>query len=60
MLVLSRRIGESIMLRDDIEIVLLSIDGGRARIGIEAPKEVSVYREEVYKKIVESQEQIPA
>lgn len=53
MLVLSRRPGEKIRIGDDIEIVVISIQGNQARIGIKAPPEVEVHREEVYTRIQE-------
>ena len=48
MLVLSRRMNESIMVGDDVVITVLSINGDRVRIGIEAPSSVIIYREEVF------------
>lgn len=48
MLVLSRRKNESIVLGDDIRIMVLDIKGDKVRLGIDAPKDVSVHREEVY------------
>jgi len=51
MLVLSRKIGESIMIGDAIEVVILSQDGDNIRVGIKAPKQVEIYRHEVYKAI---------
>ena len=51
MLVLTRKKGESIMIGDNIEIVVLEQSGETVRIGIRAPKEVSVYRREVYEAI---------
>lgn len=51
-LILSRRIGDSIMIGDDITVTVFSIKGNMVRIGINAPKETSIYREEVYNKIV--------
>lgn len=51
MLVLSRRIDEVLIIGDDIKIKVLGISGSQVRIGIEAPKEVSVHREEVYQRI---------
>jgi len=51
MLVLTRRLGESIWINDDIRIVIQNIRGNQVRIGIAAPKEVTVHREEIYQKI---------
>ncbi len=51
MLVLTRRLGESINIGDDIKITVVDIDGKQVKIGIQAPKEISVYREEVYERI---------
>ncbi|MDB6060909.1 MAG: carbon storage regulator [Verrucomicrobiaceae bacterium] len=51
MLVLSRRSDETVIIGDDIKITVLSISGNQVRIGIAAPKEISVHREEVYKRI---------
>lgn len=53
MLVLTRKIGESINIGDDIKIRIMEIKGGAVRLGIEAPKSTAVYREEVYLKIQE-------
>ena len=50
-LLLSRSIGESIRIGDDIEIKVLSIKGAQVRIGIEAPKDVAVHRQEVFERI---------
>ena len=51
MLILTRKAGEILRIGDDIEITVLEIDGRQVRIGIKAPKEVSVHREEIYWKI---------
>lgn len=51
MLVLSRRLDETLIIGDDIKIKVLGISGNQIRIGIEAPKEISVHREEVYNRI---------
>ena len=51
MLVLSRRIGEALIIGDDIEIINLGSNGNKIRIGIKAPKDVTVHRQEVYEKI---------
>jgi carbon storage regulator len=54
MLVLSRRVGESIIIGDNIEVKVLKIDGNAVKIGIIAPADVRIYREEVYKTIAQS------
>jgi len=51
MLVLTRRLGESIWINDDIRIVIQSIRGNQVRVGIAAPKEMVVHREEIYQRI---------
>lgn len=56
MLILTRHIGESIMLNDDIEITILGIDRSQIRIGFEAPKAVKILRKEIYEKQCEEQE----
>jgi carbon storage regulator len=53
MLVLNRKLGESIMLGDDIEVRILEITDGKIRIGIEAPKELTILRKEIYEQVVE-------
>jgi carbon storage regulator len=51
MLILGRRVGENIMIGKDITIKVIAIQGGQIRLGIEAPKDIEVHREEIYKKI---------
>ena len=53
MLVLTRKIGEDILIGDNIRLTISSIDGGKVRLGIVAPRDVEVHREEVYKRIQE-------
>lgn len=51
MLILTRRVGETIIISDDITITVLGVKGNQIRIGINAPKNISIYREEIYQKI---------
>ncbi|MDA3876380.1 MAG: carbon storage regulator CsrA [Halothiobacillus sp.] len=51
MLILTRRIGEVLRVGDDVSITVLGIKGNQVRIGIDAPKDVSVHREEIYQRI---------
>lgn len=54
MLVLNRRIGEKLIIGGNIEVTILAIKGGQIRVGIEAPKEISVIREEIKDKYPQS------
>jgi carbon storage regulator len=51
MLILTRRVGETFIIGDDIKITVCSVRNGQLRIGIEAPKHVSIHRKEVYERI---------
>ena len=51
MLILTRRVGEALMVGDDTKIVVLGVKGSQIRLGINAPKNVKVHREEIYDKI---------
>lgn len=51
MLVLTRNTGEKIMIGDDVEVTVLSVTGNQVRLGVEAPKDVPVHREEIYQRI---------
>ncbi|OGT43604.1 MAG: carbon storage regulator [Gammaproteobacteria bacterium RIFCSPHIGHO2_12_FULL_40_19] len=51
MLILTRRISESIIIGDDVKITVLGVKGNQVRLGIDAPKNLSVHREEIYERI---------
>ena len=53
MLILTRRVGEALMVGNDTKIVVLGVKGSQIRLGINAPKDVKVHREEIYDKIIE-------
>lgn len=56
MLILTRRVNESIKLGDDIDVTVLGIKGNQARIGIEAPRGIAVHRDEIYRRIQDEKE----
>lgn len=51
MLILTRRVGESLMVGDDIKVTFLGVKGNQVRLGVNAPRDVAVHREEVYYRI---------
>ena len=55
MLVLTRRIGETMIIGDDVNITVLGVKGNQIRLGINAPESISVHREEIYQKIKQEQ-----
>jgi carbon storage regulator len=57
MLILSRRVGESLIISDDMKVTVLGINGNQIRIGVSAPREIAVHREEIYNRILREREQ---
>ena len=51
MLILTRRVGETLMVGDDVTVTVLGVKGNQVRIGVNAPKDFSVHREEIYQRI---------
>ena len=56
MLILTRRVGETLMVGDEVTVTVLGVKGNQVRIGVNAPKEVEVHREEVYARIQQERE----
>jgi carbon storage regulator len=56
MLILTRRVGETVMIGNDVTVTVLGVKGNQVRIGINAPKTVAVHREEIYERIKREQE----
>jgi carbon storage regulator len=57
MLVLNRKKGETIIIRDNIRITVIDVQGDNIKLGIEAPREVSIYRQELYEEITAANQQ---
>jgi carbon storage regulator len=56
MLILTRRLNETVMIGDEVTVTVLGVKGGQVRLGINAPKDVAVHREEVYERIKHEQQ----
>lgn len=59
MLILTRRVGETLMIGDEVTVTVLGVKGNQVRIGINAPKDVAVHREEIYLRIKREQGGLP-
>jgi len=57
MLILTRRVGETLMIGDNISVTVLGVKGNQVRIGVNAPKDVSIHREEIYQRILDEKDQ---
>ncbi|MCZ0952176.1 MAG: carbon storage regulator CsrA [Rhodospirillaceae bacterium] len=60
MLILTRRIGESVVIGGDVRVTLLGVKGNQARLGVDAPKDIAVHREEIHERIEREQTAVEA
>ena len=57
LLILTRKTGESLLVGDDVEITVLSVRGSQVKLGVNAPKDIAVHRQEIYQKIKDTESQ---
>ena len=57
MLILTRRVGETLMIGDEVTVTVLGVKGNQVRIGVNAPRDVTVHREEIYERIKQDQQE---
>jgi carbon storage regulator len=55
MLILTRRVGETVIIGNDVDVTVLGVKGNQVRLGVKAPREVTVHREEIYQRICDEQ-----
>ena len=55
MLILTRRVGETVVIGNDVDVTVLGVKGNQVRLGVKAPKDIPVHREEIYQRICEEQ-----
>jgi carbon storage regulator len=56
MLILTRRVGETVVIGNDVDVTVLGVKGNQVRLGVKAPREVTVHREEIFQRIVREQQ----
>ena len=56
MLILTRRVGETVVIGNDVDVTVLGVKGNQVRLGVKAPKEITVHREEIYQRICREQQ----
>jgi carbon storage regulator len=57
MLILTRRVGETVVIGDDVTVTVLGVKGNQVRLGVNAPKEIAVHRQEIFERIQKEQEE---